>query len=75
MPNVSCRNYCDFLNVDLSAPEESGPLHLAIGIALSWCDQATILYAVVPQATQSISVCRLADPGGIEINYLFIPMH
>jgi uncharacterized heparinase superfamily protein len=32
-------NYCDFLNVDLSAPEESELLHRAIRITLSWCDQ------------------------------------
>lgn len=32
-------NYCDFLNVDLSASEDSNLLHQAIGIALSWCDQ------------------------------------
>ena len=33
-------NYCDFLNVDLSAAEESELLHRAIEIALSWCDQS-----------------------------------
>jgi uncharacterized heparinase superfamily protein len=32
-------NYCDFLNVDLSAQEDSELLHRAIGIALSWSDQ------------------------------------
>jgi len=32
-------NYCDFLNVDLSAPEESELLRRATRIALSWCDQ------------------------------------
>lgn len=32
-------NYCDFLNVDLSAPEESDLLRRATRIALSWCDQ------------------------------------
>lgn len=32
-------NYCDFLNVDLTAPAESDLLRRAIGIALSWRDQ------------------------------------
>jgi len=32
-------NYCDFLNVDLSGPEDSELLHRATRIALSWCDQ------------------------------------
>ena len=32
-------NYCDFLNVDLSAPEDSELLRRATRIALSWCDQ------------------------------------
>lgn len=32
-------NYCDFLNVDLTASEESALLRRAIGIALSWRDQ------------------------------------
>jgi uncharacterized heparinase superfamily protein len=32
-------NYCDFLNVDLTAPEESDLLRRAISIALSWRDQ------------------------------------
>lgn len=32
-------NYCDFLNVDLSAPAESELLRKATRIALSWCDQ------------------------------------
>ncbi|HEY4046210.1 MAG TPA: alginate lyase family protein [Acidobacteriaceae bacterium] len=32
-------NYCDFLNVDLSAPEDVALLHRAIHIALSWCNQ------------------------------------
>ncbi len=32
-------NYCDFLNVDLTAPEESDLLCGAIRIALSWRDQ------------------------------------
>ena len=32
-------NYCDFLNVDLSAPEESDLLYRATRLALSWCDQ------------------------------------
>ncbi len=32
-------NYCDFLNVDLSAPEDSNLLRRATRLALSWCDQ------------------------------------
>ena len=32
-------NYCDFLNVDLSAPGEFKLLRSATRIALSWCDQ------------------------------------
>ena len=32
-------NYCDFLNLDLTAPEESELLRRATRIALSWCDQ------------------------------------
>lgn len=32
-------NYCDFLNVDLSASEDSNLLRQATRIALSWCDQ------------------------------------
>jgi uncharacterized heparinase superfamily protein len=32
-------NYCDFLNIDLSGPEDSELLRLATRIALSWCDQ------------------------------------
>lgn len=32
-------NYCDFLNVDLTAPADSELLRQAIGIALSWRDQ------------------------------------
>lgn len=32
-------NYCDFLNMDLTAPEDSDLLRRAIRIALSWRDQ------------------------------------
>lgn len=32
-------NYCDFLNVDLTAPEDSELLRRAVDIALSWRDQ------------------------------------
>jgi len=32
-------NYCDFLNVDLTSPQDSSLLHKATEIALSWCDQ------------------------------------
>jgi uncharacterized heparinase superfamily protein len=32
-------NYCDFLNVDLSTPEDSRLLQRATRIALTWCDQ------------------------------------
>jgi uncharacterized heparinase superfamily protein len=32
-------NYCDFLNVDLSGPDDSQLLRLATRIALSWCEQ------------------------------------
>ncbi len=32
-------NYCDFLNVNLSAPGDAQLLRKATRIALSWCDQ------------------------------------
>jgi uncharacterized heparinase superfamily protein len=32
-------NYCDFLNVDLTSPQDSTLLHRSIKIALDWCDQ------------------------------------
>jgi uncharacterized heparinase superfamily protein len=32
-------NYCDFLNIDLTCPEDIDLFRQAIRIALSWCDQ------------------------------------
>jgi uncharacterized heparinase superfamily protein len=32
-------NYCDFLNVDLTAPEDAQLLHQSTRIASSWCEQ------------------------------------
>ena len=32
-------NYCDFLNIDLTSPDDGDLLRRAINIALSWCDQ------------------------------------
>ena len=66
-------NYCDFLNIDLTSPDDGDLLRRAINIALSWCDQnptgsGTRLAAILPVSTHrelaEVSSAQLSSGAG-----------